>query len=158
MTTAWTGDWKARIADRLRDLGCAGMSQFIAMFPRESFYELSKRLGDDVAPIQMEAFLAWEGHETGRDREIAMECLVRLMYEHNRRGWNKGRHASFRQSSVLSKWLSVSVLAENVNRFRVEKEQVWKALKDSQPPEGWLPESAQDSFIQQAFTKGWPLT
>jgi hypothetical protein len=132
------------------------MLQFVGMFPQESFSELAKRLGDDVAPIQVEEFLIREGRDTEKDREIAMECLVRMMHEHNRRGWNRGKHAWFRQSSVLSNWLSMSILDSSESPpFEDEKRAVWAALEQGKPPEGWLPLSVSDPIILAAFDKGW---
>jgi hypothetical protein len=150
----WGGNWQAKLRSKLHSLGCENIHDFLVRYPAESYLKLAKRLGEDIAALQ----LIWmQFDEAVRDkqfREAAKDCLTREVTAHLKRGWGKGVRIDFHTAGVYADWIGELTRVEP--QARPLADAVWKALKELQPPEGWLPASPDDPLIVSAFDEGWP--
>lgn len=156
MTETWADGWQDRLRGRLADLGCETVSDFLGMFPVESYVRVAKRLGNDVAAVQ----LVWgqfdEAKEAGRVREAALDHLVRSLAEAmKRKGWGVGIHWDRIRARGFSAWSS-AIKGHFQGEHDEHVEAVLDSLKASPPPEGWRPEGNDDPFLLAAFEAGWP--
>ena len=149
---AWEGDWRQRIANRLKDLAYDGVLAFVASFPDEPWFVLVRRLGDDLAAVQLETAAVDEARKTGRLREFARDALVRGLRTSLNHGWLNSPHAEHRAVGAFVAWSIM--LGEDLKPLA---EGCWNALTDLKPPQGWLPEMKEDKLIEAAFDKGWPM-
>ena len=129
-------------------------------FPGEPYIHLVNRLGDDVAPIQLECVQFDEAEKQGDLRFAAMDSLVRDLREYLEKGWegSSGRHFATIQAYVA--WLgrlegSSRNLKPNADLHRLG-ESVWNALEEMQPPIAWVPAAVSDEYVSGAFAIGWP--
>lgn len=150
----WTGDWRKRIRGLLHSHGCETIGDFLSKYPAESYLDLADRLDPDVAALQLSWMQFDEALEQDRVREASMDCLARCITRNVKRGWLNGRHFQFNAASAYAFWVG------DVTRVRPDLQplawNVWQALKELGPPQGWLPSGPDDTFIQAAFEKAWP--
>ena len=156
MTEAWAEGWKERLQGRLADLGCETVTDFLGMFPVESYIDVAKRLGSDVAAVQ----LVWgqfdEAKAAGRVREAALDHLVRSLAEAmKRKGWGVGIHWDRIRARGFSTW-SAAIKGHFPGEYDDQVEAVLAALKTSPPPEGWRPQGNCDPYLIAALETGWP--
>src|SRR5262245_40483661 len=55
----WAGNWRARLADRLKRAGYESIYDFLARHPATSYSILADKLGDNVAALQLEWIQFW---------------------------------------------------------------------------------------------------
>src|SRR5262245_64046658 len=85
---SWQGNWNERIYQRIRRFGSETILEFLAQFPISTYMELSDKLGDDIAPVQLQNLQFKEALEIGQIRNAAMDGLVRVLRDGLPRGWN----------------------------------------------------------------------
>jgi len=151
----WSEDWEKRMESRLHSLGCRSIADYMGMFSDEPYSVLAKRLGDDVAPMQLMSLQYREAAAQGQPIVAAKDSLVRILLDLNKRGWNVGLHWKRRRVDVHVEWLNTPPMHDDL-KFEKQKEKVWQALLQSNPPDGWIPTSIQDPILKAAFEKGWP--
>jgi|SRR5579884_1630600 len=156
----WEGNWRGRLLSRLSSLGFHSVHAFLQAFPRETYVQLAGRVGDDIAPIQVECVQFDEAALAGSIRQAARDSLTRDLLYQLKRGWEGGVKGNFATSAAYVDWLGRlegSSRNQQPNRdFRRKGEIVWAALEQLQPPLGWLPIGIDDPYIAAAFAKGWP--
>jgi hypothetical protein len=143
----WYGDWLARIHQRVHALGFSSVSAFADMHPKATLMQLAAELGDDVAAIQVEGALRDEAEKTGALERFARALLVRYIRNDLPMGWKIGERFDFDRAGVFANW---SAGVEGLMDKPIRKV-VWGRLKDADIPAGWLPESLDDPYIEQAF-------
>ncbi len=150
----WGGEWRAKVRARLHAIGCETVEDLLTRHPAEPYLKLVKRLGDDVAALQVTVLQFEEAIEQGRFREAAKDRLARLINGHLKKGWGRGLHLDFNTAGVYADW------ATELEKFRPESrplaDAVWRALLTLPPPQGWTPTGPDDAIIKAAFEKGWP--
>src|SRR4051794_35375021 len=102
----WGGDWQARTRSRLHSLGFETVGDFLARYPCESYLKVVKRLGENIAPMQITWMQFWEAQQQGQVREAAKDCLAREITTRLRRGWGQGVRVDYRTSGVYARWVT----------------------------------------------------
>lgn len=165
MTTAWTGDWRKRVLERVREMGYQSVSDYLKARPGVPYLDLAEELSrplaggeyGDVAAVQIEELQYLEAESEGKLREAAMDSLVRILRDRlGQGGWNEGAGADFKRAWAYASW---SGLVSRCGEDRVAEayaDKTWEALKELSPPRGWLPSSPEDPYVVAAFNKGWP--
>lgn len=152
----WNGDWKNKVLSRIKETaGCRTATEFIAIYPTEPYLELVKRLGDDVAAIQLESLHFSEAQNDRMIREAAMDSLVRELHTYLKEGWRLGAKDAFETSGAYADW--ITRLQQKQADLKHKADLVWSALEEVQPPTGWLPIDPHDQIVRAAFDKGWPV-
>jgi hypothetical protein len=98
-----------------------------------------------------------EAVQTGRVRDAAMDVLVRSVNRFMPNGWGGGPDPVWELAQTFSEFGTIVALNAKTSEVDLLVRQVFEALKASRPPHGWLPASAADRFIQEAFAHGWSL-
>ncbi len=162
--TAWSGNWRDRIRQRLRDAGFATIHQYLREFPGATYLELSDRLGctikgggKDIAATQLQRIQFEEISSTCELRDAAMDALVRLLRQHLKKGWNLGGHAEFNRAGAKVDWVSLVATGTTLPNAATHADAVWNRLISLEPDSYWRPESTQDPLIQDAFNHAWPF-
>jgi hypothetical protein len=124
----WIGDWRQRIRERIHSLGTERVTDFLERHPAEPYFKVARRLGNDVAAVQLARMQFEEASDRDEVRQVAMDGFSREVVENLKRGWGVGPKG----------------------------DAVWNSLKEIQPPRGWLPSGPNDPLIQAAFARGWP--
>ena len=157
ITTPWQGDWQLRLKTKLASLGFDELEKFLEANPGTGYVKLAENLKDaNVAAMQIYGLQVRKAVETGSLRETAIDCLVRFINEHVKRGWGNGRHFEKRAASAYAAWSTT--ISSNANDGEVQEKLkcVFDELEALQPKSGWLPSSSDDPIIVAAFVKGWP--
>jgi hypothetical protein len=157
---AWEGDWRERVCMRVAALGFNGIDQFMNAFPAEPYIALVNRLGDDVAPIQLECVQFDDAEKRSDLRIAAIDSLVRDLRRYLDKGWEGGARGNFATVQAQVAWLrrldgSSRNRSPNADMHRLG-ESIWNALEQMQPPIGWLPAGLEDDYIRSAFNEAWP--
>jgi hypothetical protein len=152
---AWQGNWNERLYQRIRRFGSETVLEFLAQFPRSTYMELSDKLGEDVAPVQLQHLQFTEALESGQVREAAMDGLVRVLRDGLLKGWNSREPRNSAANCAYGAWAGMLE-----TRTRIKNPDVllaiWRSIEGAHPPEGWLPDSPKDLILQEAFNKHWP--
>ncbi len=134
------------------------MSDWLNSLPAVTYPELAKKLGIPVAAMQIVLIQLKEADTPSKKRQASADMLVRELNQYLPDGWELGEKTDFRRASAFAAWASntrdKSVKLDPNHRARA----VFDALKLLNPPKGWLPKSTGDSFVQEAFRRGWPDT
>lgn len=155
--TPWQGDWQARLQSGIERLGFARIEDFLMAYPADTYYDLVKLLDSNVAPMQLYAQQLRNAQANQRLREASADCLARFLAYYGKRGWGNGRHFLSRSASAYAAWkTSIIQCTQGNDELSYKLDAVWKELEKKQPPNGWIPQGASDSFIQAAFASGWP--
>ena len=182
----WSRDWVQRIRTRLHSLGYGSVGKYLQAHPGEPYEAAAKRLGDDVAAVQLSQMQVEEVFNESEFRYVAMDALARELNANLPKGWQccsdlpqiadgqtTWRHLAAKSAILAS-------LTDDANKDRVEfqtsgayafwviqlqshdptvetrADAVWKRLKGLPPPVGWRPSGANDPVIARAFEEGWP--
>jgi hypothetical protein len=152
----WSGDWHAKIRGRVHAQGCETISDFAKRHPSLPYFKLARLLGNDVAAVQLAIVHFEEAKASGCLREVAMAAFCRALHQHLKRGWNKGMRVDFHTAGAYAEWRAMLESRAFAPELIPLGEAVWKALKDSVPPTGWLPSGPDDPIVTAAFAKAWP--
>jgi len=158
-TTPWIGDWKVRLQEKLSFLGFSNLEDFLHANQGLGYVSLAKMLGDaNLAAMQLYSEQIRRGCQTGNERFVAMDCLVRFLSEYIPRGWKKGQHFEHRSASAFASWsTSITAIANSDTNIELKLKLVFAQLDAMPIPVGWLPKDNSDNFITEAFDKGWPI-
>lgn len=160
MTTplpAWQGNWRERIYRGIRRFGCETVSEFLEKFAGETYSQVVERLGDEIAPVQLQCVQFGEARETRRLREAAMDGLVRVVNDMLPSGWNSKDPRSSAAICAFGAWAGM-VKAEGGFQDSDLLLEVWRAIETRLPGIGWHPKNVQVPILQEAFKAGWPKT
>lgn len=158
MTTpipAWQGNWNERILRQIRRFGSETILEFLDQFPGETYSQVADRLGDDVAPAQLQRLQFSEAKATGQLRQAAMDALVRVLKDTLPRGWNPKEP---RNSAAICAFGAWGGMVESEAKL-IDPDvllAVWRAIEALVPGEGWVPQAVGDPLLQEAFKRGWP--
>jgi hypothetical protein len=142
----WSGDWHARVLERVQRLGFNTVTQFATARAQVSLVDLAKELGsDDIAGIQVMDMLLEEASRTNTVPRALRDLLVRQLHASLPEGWKYPLDDSSRAEVIfaLGHW-------EIELRDYLVKELTFKAGQDllnAELPTGWLPEGPDDPVI-----------
>lgn len=145
----WTGDWEARILERIRAHGHASVAGFLAAHPGTPYFELAQLLSrgdEDVAAVQLERLHVTSagGAETATDRDL-LDSLCRSVRAGLRRGWEGRRGWDSDLAGALADWI---VMWGSQAWLRG----VLPALIALRPPKGWSPVDPEDETLLMALS------
>src|SRR5262249_59355309 len=103
----WAGDWRARLLARLHAQGLDTVAAFLARHPGEPYVRVARRLGDDVAAMQLMLLQFEEAEDADRLRRAAMDGLARELADCLRRGWGRGMHVKFNAARAYAGFLGL---------------------------------------------------
>jgi len=135
--TTWSQGWERKVIDRVGNLGCAGIGEFLARFPGEPYVALAKRLGNDVAALQLEWMHIRDAATRGDLRQAAMDSLARDLNRYLPNGWRQGAKGDFETSSAFAVW--ATRLQQYQPDLHAKANAIWDALEELKPAPGWSP-------------------
>jgi hypothetical protein len=170
---AWSGDWRHRLAERLRVRGFETMTAFAEANERESLNAMGEELstehdvGINRADLCAEQLLQVWRDEAQRAGSAAIErfsrrMLVGELHRDVPDGWRSDwsapdadtERAASRLASVSARWVS-----NHSNEYRSAADRVMDALiadgRAGRIPSGWLPANADDPLLVEIFRLHW---
>src|SRR5262245_12020724 len=151
----WGGDWQTRVRSYLRQQGHKDIQDFLGRFLAMPYVKVAKRLGSDVAPIQVIWLQYREGLEKGNLREVALDALAREISDKLKRGWGHKIHLEFNRANAFARW--IGEIKECAPEFEPYCQATWKALLGLSPGDKWVPTGPADPILVAAFEIGWPI-
>lgn len=153
MGSPWSNDWHERVSAAVAELGFETLNEYVLTHRREPFGALAKRLGNDIAHVQVQRMYLEEAIVGGFFLDAAAECLARTISEVFPKGWGIGVRLDYKEASVIATWVSdMQHRAQQHELSETQLNRIAAALVDDVcPPKGWLPEGGQDENIVRAF-------
>jgi hypothetical protein len=152
----WVGDWRTKVRSRVHSVGSETIGEYLARYPAEPYHKVARRLGEDIAAMQLVFMQFEEAQESAAIREAARDCLARELADKLKRGWGHKVHLDFNRANAFSSWLV------HVKEFAPQYEKnchaVWDALAKLPPGDTWVPTGPADSTLASAFEAGWPVS
>lgn len=146
---------KRNPSSQLEALGYSDLSAFLAANPCVDYVDLAKPLkgvsGHQIAALQVE-----EARKAGTIRDAARDCLSRYLAGRCRYGWDRGTHRVSNRASAFGVWMSTFSPGLKPNDLDAVMDATWQELVRLTPPADWVPRSASDPLLVQAFDAGWP--
>ena len=142
----WSGDWHARVVERVLQLGFSTVTQYAADRVGVSLVDLAKELGsEDVAGAQVMYVLVEEAIRTNTVPRVLRDLFVRWLRQAIPHGWKHPLDDQSRSevAGALASW-------ETELQDHLDEERVFKAGQDllnAELPTGWLPEGPDDPVI-----------
>ncbi|WP_044890323.1 hypothetical protein [Myxococcus hansupus] len=142
--TAWQGNIKARLYERVRERGYDSLSAFAEARPAVPLYVLADELGNDVAAVQVLSGLLYEAEQHKRVTRLVRDVLVRELSERFPSGWPDVRDdaAHGEVAMGLGSWFAYTPVT---HRERVDR--AGNALLSNPPPTGWRPLGPDDELL-----------
>ncbi|MET0403982.1 MAG: NUDIX hydrolase [Cystobacter sp.] len=142
---AWRGNIRARLYERVRELGYASLTDFVEARPAVPLYVLADELGkEDVAAVQVFSGLLAEAERRKQVTRLVRDVLVRELAESIPEGWPTGTDSDsrFKVAEALGSWF-----AYTPETHRERANQVMAALRSTPPPPGWRPLGPDDELL-----------
>jgi hypothetical protein len=142
----WSGDWPARVLDRVQRRGFATVTQYAAERVGTPLVELAEELGpDDVAADQIMHLLIEDAVRTKTVPRMLRDLFVRELREGLPQGWRApfDDEARSEVARALARW--ETALADHL-----DKPSTFSAGQDfmnAELPIGWLPAGPEDPVI-----------
>ena len=143
----WDGDWKGRITLRVKQLGYLSYLDFLIARPGQSYDQMARELGNDVAPVQLEWLHANSTNDSDRIEAI-IDSLARYLGGALRKGW------------ALDKYWETSLIGAFANWYvmwnsRPELYAFQKEIYLMNPEPGWIPKDSADPILSEAAKRVW---
>lgn len=142
----WSGDWRARVIERVQLLGFENVIEYAANRVRVSLVTLAKELGsDDVAGAQIMYMLLEEAIRKDTLPRILRDLLIRMVSEALPQGWKHplSDESRFAVAGAVSDWYAE--LQEHLDREATIS--AGRDLLEAELPDGWLPDCPDDPII-----------
>jgi hypothetical protein len=142
----WSGDWHARVLERVQQRGFASVTQYAAARIGVALVELAAELGpDDVAADQIMCLLIEDAVRTQTVPRMLRDLFVRELREAIPQGWRSplDDEARFEISGALARW-------ETELADYLDKPATFTAGQDfmtAELPAGWTPDGPDDPVI-----------
>ena len=142
----WSGDWHARILERVYRLGFDTVTQYAADRVGVSLIDLASELGsDDVAGIQVMRMLLEEAIRINTVPRLLRDLLVRELRQALPQGWEYPLSETSRSkvARALGRWkLELKEYLDKDVTFAAGQD-----LLNAELPAGWVPEDPDDPVI-----------
>ncbi|MCK8504164.1 NUDIX hydrolase [Myxococcus fulvus] len=143
---SWSGNWPARLYERVRKLGYGSLTEFAEAQPTASLVELAETLGNgDFAGIQVFRGLVEEAERSRTVTRLVRGQLVRELAEGLPNGWPPVLDDDTRMevALVLGSWFGFT---PETHQERVRRANA--ALLATPPPPGWRPTGPDDEILR----------
>ncbi|HEX8699969.1 MAG TPA: NUDIX hydrolase [Myxococcaceae bacterium] len=143
--SAWQGNWRVRLYERIRERGYNSLTSFAEARPTAPLYRLAEELGEDVAGVQILTGLLSEAERRKQVTRFVRDVLVRMMSESLPEGWPTVLDDAnrFKVASALGSWSAYTPESHEERARRAGD-----ALLATPPPPGWRPLSADDELLR----------
>lgn len=143
--SAWQGNWRVRLYERVRERGYDSLTAFAEARPAIPLYRLAEELGDDVAGVQVMSGLLAEAERRKQVTRFVRDVLVRLLSQSLPNGWPAVMDDAnrFKVAEALGSW---SAYTPETHEERVR--QARAALRAAPPPPGWRPLGPDDELLR----------
>lgn len=148
----WEVDWRRDLREELMRQGFASVTQYLQSQPAISYWELSERLEERFAPMQLMIVQAEEAIASGQVRNAAQDCLARKIIQHLPAGWGQGKKLDFNTAGVFTDW--VEFLEHLQANDHPGIQHIWKDLKN-RAHSRWQPIGAHDPLLSELFDLHW---
>jgi hypothetical protein len=143
--SAWEGNWKVRLYERVRERGYDSLTAFAEARPTASLVALARELGeDDLAAVQVFSGLVAEAERSHRVTRLVRGQFVRELSQSLPEGWpaEMDDTTRFKVAKALGLWTSFTPVThkERVRQARA-------ALRTTPPPPGWRPLGPEDELL-----------
>jgi hypothetical protein len=142
----WSGDWHARILERVQQLGFTTVTQYAAARIGISLLDLAKELGrDDVAGEQIRSILIDEAVRTNTIPRALRDLFVRELCYALPDGWVYPLQDEPRSevAGALARWkVDHQAHLDGTSTFQAGQD-----LLNAELPAGWLPDGPDDPVI-----------
>ncbi len=143
--SAWQGNWKARLYERIRELGYDSLTAFAEARPAVPLHLLAEELGkDDIAGVQVLSGLLAEAERRKQVTRFVRDVFVRLWSQSVPNGWPAVMDDAnrFKVAEALGSWI-----AYTPETHQERADQVGDALLATPPPPGWRPLGPDDELL-----------
>jgi hypothetical protein len=143
--SAWQGNWRVRLYERVRARGYDSLTAFAEARPTASLVALAEELGEDVAGVQVLSGLLAEAERRKRVTRFVRDVLVRMLSQSLPEGWPAVLDDAnrFKVAKALGRW---SAYMPETYEERVR--QASAALLATPPPPGWRPLGPDDELLR----------
>ena len=143
--SAWQGDWRVRLHERIRERGYDSLTSFAEAHATAPLYRLAEELGEDVAGVQILTGLLAEAERRKQVTRFVRGVLVRELSENLPQGWPAVLDDTnrFKVASALAPWTAYTPESHKERARRAGD-----ALLATPPPHGWRPLSADDELLR----------
>ncbi len=143
--SAWEGNWKARLYERVRERGYDSLTAFANARPTASLVALADELGEeDIAGVQVLSGLLAEAERCKKVTRFVRDVLVRMLSQSIPEGWPAVMDDAnrFKVAKALGAWSAYTpeTHEERVGRARA-------VLRATPPPPGWRPLGPDDELL-----------
>ena len=169
---AWSGDWRARVLNRLHSRGFRSVADFANSAPRASLVALAEELSTDhnagidhadVCAEQLARLWREEANRTGPDsiELMARRILVGELHDAIPEGWLQEWPVSDDIRSPLSRFLNATTswTSHVGQEHEPASDRIFEAMiergRSGEIPAGWLPSSAEDPILLDLFARYW---
>ena len=142
----WSGDWHARILERVHQRGFETVTQYASGRMGVSLLVLADELGpDDVAAAQIRSVLVDEAIRANTVPCALRDLFVRELRAALPQGWKHplDNEARYGVAAAIVRW-------ETELKDHLDEERTFAAskdLKNAELPTGWLPEGPDDPVV-----------
>lgn len=170
---AWSGDWYARVHERLRMRGFESVTALVEAMPAAPLVVVAEELstdrgaGVDRADVAAEQLLRIWREEAHKAGELAVQrfsrrMLVGELHRELSGGWRSDwtapdpetQRSASSLASAIGGWIS-----SHSEAHRPAADRVFKALlangRAGKVPAGWLPANADDPLLVETFRRHW---
>lgn len=144
-----------KIVERVQALGFASLGDYLAARVGVPYTDLADELGSGVLGLHIAAL---QMKHAANPRAAAADALVRALRQVLTKGWDltdaaePGVSPEFVNITAWSYWTS---LLEGVRPEEEILDRLWDTLRRGAKP-GWLPRTADDPVLKNAFDQAWP--
>jgi len=142
----WSGDWHARILERVRQRGFESLTQYTSNHPGVSLLVLADDLGpDDIAAAQIRTLLVEEAVRTRTIPFALRDLFVRELRDALPEGWRYplDDESRYNVTAAIVRW-------EGEIKEHLATEAAFRTGQDfrnAEFPDGWLPAGPDDPVI-----------
>ena len=155
----WQGDWRSRLDSKLASLGYRDVQGFLDERQGIGYVEIAKSLGDArIAATQINGEQLRSALQSNSLRDAAKDSLMRFIVEYVPQGWRTGKHFPHRSAAAFAAWAtSIDAIVGEGSDIPPKTVRVCDVLAALPIPDGWLPRTSHDDYLEEAFAIGWPL-
>jgi hypothetical protein len=145
--SAWEGNWKKRVENRIREKGYENLISFAEHNPKKTFFELAQILGEQIAPIQVEQLLSEAYYEQSQYPRYLRSALSRHIRLSMPQGWHLAQNWDYQVVDAILSWERGT--PDVYDKFTKKVLDLFKNATNI--PQGWLPDGADDPIILEIF-------
>ena len=144
--SAWRGNWKVRVYERVRERGYDSLTAFAEARPSVPLVELAEELGeDDIAAAQLFSGLVDEAERSHQVSRLVRGHFVREFSECLPDGWPTvlDDEARFAIGRMRGLWIAFTP-----ETHKDHARQLMAALRAAPPPPSWRPRGPDDELLR----------